>query len=718
MNKIFTFLLLILSLNISAQEISVSSFERLSNDMDARVNFPVKDQNGDLCALLKIETTETGFVFEGGSLGIAKTEQKVGEYWVYISWGSKRITIKHPQLGVLRNYTFPESIDKATVYLMKLTTGKVTVVVEEAEILTEWVVIESIPSEAQVFVDDKPVGKTPFSREFILGQHQYRIEYPMYHSDAGLFTLDVISGKQRINATLKPNFGSISISSNPESGADVMLDGKPTGQKTPCALNELLSGTHRITIKRDMYYDAWQDVIVEDSKTTKVSLTMNPAYGELSITTKPESDIYIEGVKVGNGTYNVRKTTGFYTIEARKDKHTADSKKVEVSDGQKIDVILNPLPKYGILKISTKPPDAEIWIDGTNKGTTPITLKQLLVGDYHLELKKQGYATISKTLKINQNETTQISETLQNGLQVSIYSTPAGANLEIDGLSKGPTPFSGILSFGIHSIKITNNTKIVNESISVTQGGKTSWSFNVSETKDFTETIKGVNLEMVFVKGGTFTMGSPTSEKDRGSDETQHQVTLSDFYIGKYEVTFEQYDAFCTATSRAKPSDRGWGRGKRPVIYVSWEDAKAYCGWLSSKTGEIYRLPTEAEWEYAARGGNKSNGYKYSGSNTIGNVAWFADNSSSKTHSVGQKTSNELGIYDMSGNVWEWCSDWYGDYSSGSQTNPTGATRGSSRVCRGGSWSDYAQYCRSAYRGSNGPGHSSRYMGFRVVSPQ
>ncbi|MGV8135998.1 MAG: formylglycine-generating enzyme family protein [Mangrovibacterium sp.] len=230
---------------------------------------------------------------------------------------------------------------------------------------------------------------------------------------------------------------------------------------------------------------------------------------------------------------------------------------------------------------------------------------------------------------------------------------------------------------------------------------------------DFTETIAGVSIDMVAVKGGTFSMGS----NDGGDDEKPvHSVSVNDFYMGKYEVSFAQYDAYCIATGRSKPDD--WmGRGNRPVVNVSWDDAVAYCRWLSQKTGKHYRLPTEAEWEYAARGGNKSKGYKYSGSSTTDNVAWSSENSDNKPHPVGQKQPNELGIYDMSGNVWEWCSDWYDvnyyDYSP--QNNPTGPSSGSLRVRRGGCWHYYPDYCRVSYRDYCSPNSSYRINGFRVI---
>ena len=207
---------------------------------------------------------------------------------------------------------------------------------------------------------------------------------------------------------------------------------------------------------------------------------------------------------------------------------------------------------------------------------------------------------------------------------------------------------------------------------------------------------------MVYVSGGTFTMGA-TSEQgsDADSDEKPtHRVTLSSYYIGKYEVTQAEW----RAVMGSNPSN--FKGDNLPVENVSWNDCQTFISKLNSLTGKNFRLPTEAEWEFAARGGNNSRGYKYSGSNDIGSVAWYDGNSGSKTHSVGQKSPNELGLYDMTGNVWEWCQDWYGNYSSSSQTNPTGPVSGSYRVYRGGSWVNLAGYCRVSNRGSITPGSS------------
>jgi formylglycine-generating enzyme required for sulfatase activity len=259
--------------------------------------------------------------------------------------------------------------------------------------------------------------------------------------------------------------------------------------------------------------------------------------------------------------------------------------------------------------------------------------------------------------------------------------------------------------------------------------------------------INQSGIEMVFVKGGTFTMGCTGEQSDCEDDEKPvHPVTVSDFNIGKYEVTVTQFKSFIDATGYKTDAEKGDGsyiwngtewkkqsgvnwkcdvqgnlrpqsEYNHPVIHVSWNDATEYCKWLSGKTGKKYRLPTEAEWEYAARGGSAGSPTRYAGSNTINEVAWYADNSGKKTHPVGQKKSNELGIYDMTGNVWECCSDWYGKdfYGSSPKNNPQGNSSGAYRVLRGGGWYYDPQYCRVSNRNISIPDFRSSNYGFRLV---
>ncbi len=233
--------------------------------------------------------------------------------------------------------------------------------------------------------------------------------------------------------------------------------------------------------------------------------------------------------------------------------------------------------------------------------------------------------------------------------------------------------------------------------------------------KDNSWTVPGLDMKFAYVSPGSFNMGS----NDGNSDEKPvHRVTISrGYWIGKYEVTQSEYqDLMGTNPSHFKGSNN-------PVEQVSWNDAVKFCERLTQREraagrlpeGYAYRLPTEAEWEYAARGGAKSRGYKYSGSDDLDRVGWYDGNSGKKTHEVRTKSGNELGLYDMSGNVWEWCNDWYGEYGSGTQSDPAGPGTGSARVNRGGSWGSRARRCRSAIRGGNSPGYTPCDLGFRVV---
>ena len=269
--------------------------------------------------------------------------------------------------------------------------------------------------------------------------------------------------------------------------------------------------------------------------------------------------------------------------------------------------------------------------------------------------------------------------------------------------------------------------------------GDNSLNDSITANGEYTPNVKtfyanGVPFEMVEVRGGTFRMGA-TSEQgnDADSDEKRvhivtlyllhlsdskgldsdekpvHSVTLSGYYIGKTEVT----QALWKAVMGSNPSS--FKGDNLPVGLVSWNDCQEFIRKLNALTGHNFRLPTEAEWEFACRGGNNSRGYKYSGSNYIDNVAWYWDNSGKKTHPVATKLPNELGIYDMSGNVMEWCSDWYGKYSSGAQTNPKGPYDGSHRVRRGGSLGSDAMACRSSLRYACDPSASNFGLGLRLA---
>jgi formylglycine-generating enzyme required for sulfatase activity len=272
-----------------------------------------------------------------------------------------------------------------------------------------------------------------------------------------------------------------------------------------------------------------------------------------------------------------------------------------------------------------------------------------------------------------------------------------------------------ILAFLATTVFLTSCMKDMPDSLNgytVSKDGKDSGTDSApvdQNTRTFT--VNDVPFKMIRVDGGTFTMGATSEQGDDAWDNEKpaHKVTLSSYYIGETEVTQELWQA-------VMGSNPSWYSGSRkPVECVSWYDCQEFIRELNSMTGQNFRLPTEAEWEFAARGGNKSRGYKYAGSNNFDDVSWHSGNSNRQTHVVETKVANELGLYDMSGNVWEWCQDWDGSYSGSSQTNPTGPSSGSSRVQRGGSWNFDATYSRVSSRYINLPSSHDARQGLRLA---
>ena len=325
------------------------------------------------------------------------------------------------------------------------------------------------------------------------------------------------------------------------------------------------------------------------------------------------------------------------------------------------------------LTIRYTPTNATVLVDNKMmKGTNGVAQTTLPVGQHSYIVACDGYESEEGTVKLKASAPSNLQITLTKeavATQQSIVSQPTVAQQPV-----------------------AQPTVVNSDHISI-------------PVKD------GISIDMVRVEAGTFTMGATAEMKDPYDwEKPTHRVTLTnDYYIGKYEVT----QALWQAVMGSNPS---YFKGNNlPVEMVSWDDCQEFISKLNSITGKTFRLPTEAEWEYAARGGNKSRGYQYSGSNNISDVAWHEDNSRSKTHAVGSKQANELGIYDMSGNVWEWCQDWEGSYSSSSQVNPTGANSGSRRVCRGGSLTSFARSCRSSCRILYAPAYIYHYIGLRLV---
>ena len=684
MGKLIRFLLALMLLNVSlaaSSQISVKSFKELDTNLDATTYYPKKDINGKTCAIIKIFTTQTGFSFDNGSLGIVAVEQKPAEVWVYVPEGTMKLKITHPQLGHISNsddqgYYWIEQgrLKSGKEYKMEIVTGTVRIEVEQAKIQTGWLVFNSVPEGADIYLaenggEEKHIGTTPMNKKMPYGTYNYRAKRYKYHDDVGIARVD----KTRVimDLKLKPAFGSVSVSSQPQ-GAKVFLDGEDTGKVTPCTIGEIASGRCDIRLQLKDYAPASQSVTVTEGMTASVNVTLEARFAHVTINSLPGAAIKVNGAEVGSGSYSNNMAEGIYDIEASLAGHRPVTKQIEVIVGVPQTIELRPTPIYGMLDVNSNPMGANITINGKSYGDTPTSIENLLVGDYDVVLTKPGYASVSQRVTVSENASASVDVKMQKGEM---------KNSQID---------ESALS--VSAINLTPN-----------------WSASVTPSQR--AVLEKLIANMVKVEGSTFTMGA-TPEQGNDAYEYErpaHQVTLSDYYIGRYEVTQKEWQAVMGDNPSKFYGDN------LPVDYVSWNDCQDFINKLNQLTGLKFRLPTEAEWEFAARGGKQSKGYKYSGSDNAKNIAWYEKNSGSKPHQVGTKEPNELGIYDMSGNVGEWCGDWYGRYSSSAQTNPTGPSSGSGRVLRGGSWYYFARICRVSYRSIVSPSFRCNYNGFRVV---
>lgn len=459
------------------------------------------------------------------------------------------------------------------------------------------------------------------------------------------------------------NFYAISV--QPKT-AMLWIDGVPQEVSSDGEYSAMLAyGSHTYKVEAGGYIRKSGSFTIGKGDMSPISVSLVSALATLSVSCPtPAVSLYVDKKSVGSLPWNGSLKEGMHLLEVRKDGYRSQQKTIQLAQQQKLDVAFEALSAIqGNLSVNFKPFGSDVYVDGVKVGQSPRVFNGVLVGNHNVEIRKSGYATSRQTVTISEGQTASISGSLTS-----------------------PTSSS--------------NANVLSSSSSSPSGNT------------ITIPVKnGISIEMVKVEAGSFNMGAtPEMENPYDSEKPVHRVTLTNnYYVGKYEVT----QALWQAVMGSNPSN--FKGDDLPVETVSWNDCQDFISKLNAMTGKRFRLPTEAEWEYAARGGKKSRGYQYSGSNTLDDVAWYYGNSGNKTHVVGTKLPNELGIYDMTGNVREWCQDRYDSYSSSPQTNPTGAASGSGRVCRGGRWYYSDWNCRSSYRHSFTPDCRYDILGLRLV---
>ena len=650
-----------------------------AEDLDAQVHFKVYDQNDVLCALIKVSVTNElkyPLVLENGSVGVTKREEREnGEYWFWVPYQTKNLLFSCKGYSAVD--PIPVKLEKGKVYRLTLRSDAQVQMFTNVSASFNFLKLRIEPADARDAVVS--IGKTSAyeldsqyavdglytsSVPLDYGTYYYQVEHPLYETSRG--TVNVSETDVLYPVRLQPAYGFLKLTSEP-SGATVAVNGQRVGTTPWQSSEKMPKGTVEVRVQLNNYAVAQQTFTVQGNGQVEAHhIKLTPQFGTVTCRSEmSDAEIWVDQQQVGVGSWTgPLSSQGTHILEARKAGHQSQSISFTVASGEtKTQTVGVPIPMYGTLILNAVPAGSEVWIDGEQRGVSPL-VEQLLVGKHEIVLKKSGYEDEAFEVEIQHNQRRDEKRTMKQAVV-------AGA---ASGSTRG--------------------------------GDKGSDAQGATLTADY-------GMEFVFVEGGTFQMGA-TSEQgaDAYDDEKPvHSVTLSDYYIGKYEVTQAQWEA----VMGSNPSDfKGYNL---PVECVSWDDIQEFIAKLNQKTGKTYRLPTEAEWEYAARGGSKSKGYKYAGSNEIGEVAWYeanSGNSGNRTHPVGQKQPNELGLYDMSGNVYEWCQDWYGAYSSGSQTNPTGPASGTYRVLRGGTWGSYAS-CRVSSRCTSSPSLGINDFGFRLV---
>ncbi|MDR3132670.1 MAG: PEGA domain-containing protein [Prevotellaceae bacterium] len=435
---------LISYVTVSAQQLAVESFTRDDSDQAARITSPRRDQNNKLCAIVKMETLLLlqDFTFDAGMTGIVDSEQKTGEIWIYLSPGTRRISIHHKYIKAVRNYEFGEVLKEATVYILKLKSGAVRTVVEE-NITLQYLEVLCAVEGATIKIDDEapePFTNGKFHKAFLYGKHRYMVDAPMYHPESGITEITA-EKTTSFTVNLKPKSGKLVIDTQPEQGADVFIDDEKRGQ-SPLTLDKMPSGEHAVRVVKTLYLPADEKTTVDDGQTTTVNIAMKPNFAVITLTTPDGGDIYVNDEKRGTAQWSGRLTPGQYKVEVRKLSHRSSVTTVVSEAGKDKTVSLEaPSPIYGSLEVKETNVKANIFIDGEKRGTTPVILNRILVGSHTIELQAEGYKLHRQSIEVQEGKILPVSVKLQEEEKISLKITAnTNAAVSINGTHVGHTP--------------------------------------------------------------------------------------------------------------------------------------------------------------------------------------------------------------------------------------------------------------------------------------
>ena len=422
MKRFLGVIFLIVSINCFSQTMSVSSFKLLETDLDANTaGTSERDQNGEIAALIKVVTNQTGFTFDGGALGIVKTKPTPGEIWVYIPRGAKKITIKHPQLGVLRDYPFPCPIEAARTYEMILVTGSVQTIVNQ-DAGGQYLVMNVDPPSAIVYIDDNEVSlqNGSLSKFLSYGNHTYRISNPLYDTDAGSF--EIGQEKKELNIKLQPSYGILTINTTPENGANVFIDDDIESVGiTPFTTKKLKKGLHKFRFQLAGYDSKTiSHEVHSDGSTQPLEVALTSNFASVTINVPDGCSLFINNEDKGVGIWKGRLDEGLYRIEVRKPGHASVKETITVEKGEeKVISLAAPTPMYGSLNVTSNPIEATIFIDNEKVGKTPDILNKVLVGTHSIRFEKDGFEPEIKEISIAEGKIQELSVEMNEKKHIS-----------------------------------------------------------------------------------------------------------------------------------------------------------------------------------------------------------------------------------------------------------------------------------------------------------
>lgn len=579
MKKLFsTIILTLIGTFVFSQNISVESFRWLDRTVLTGDNV-VKDINGETCAVVIINTTEQGFEFS--SCNIEKTEQKIGEIWLFVSPGSKFLTIQHRELGTIRNYQFPQRLEPKNVYEIKLRTARITQIVEE-NITDQYLIIRSNTPEAKIFINDEYVGKNNAQKYLpLFEEHSYRVEAPLYHTKSGKVRLNS-EDRTELQIDLDPAFGYLKVNTSPVEGAEIEINGKLQDKTTPFTTQALASGVYTLQAFKTMYKSNPVEVHLHDGESVEVNIDLIPTFANVEIVCQDkEAEIHIDGQYKAKGSWKSAMPAGNHRLEVKKSSYRTFSKNLNVVSGNDFveDVPLLQAIN-GKLNISSNPFDADIFIDGKHFGKTPRLIPQVLIGQHSLKLSKEGYADVNEKIIIEEGKISDYAFDLKKVCSVTINSEPSNAKIEINGNSFGYTPSKiNSLEEGEYNLVLSKEGyKKVEDKITLKKGFNSPLSYSLQTSDRFLNISSSPSGASVYLNG-SYKGSTPLSIKNEETGTHKLKLIKSGYkdLSEKIKVKGEARESFSFDMKK-----------KKQIVWKDIDECHFYASTDMSYAGEFY----------------------------------------------------------------------------------------------------------------------------------